>query len=322
MTQADRLLELLYDRGEDHFALGELGGTMGLDRAKLQDALEVLRGRGHALELDPAYGVRLTRPFKLDAHLIERDLQTQRIGRSVICFDEVDSTNDVALDSAAQEGSDGLVVLADSQRRGRGRMGRTWISPHRANILMSVLLIDAGCELAHEALTIAAGLSVAEGIELACGVEPTLKWPNDVLLDDEKVAGVLIELRSISEKRAFAVGIGINVNAFPARDGVDFPATSLADHVHASVRRTEVVRAVLRRLDRWTEQIAENRLEELHADWVSRCGMLNQRIAVECDSRRCVGRVVDVSPLDGLILSCDDGRTIHLPSQRSTILPE
>jgi len=186
---------------------------------------------------------------------------------------------------------------------------------------MSVLLIDTGSELAHEALSIAAGLSVAEGIELSCGLAPTLKWPNDVLLDDEKLSGVLIELRSIGDKRAVAVGMGINVNASPSCDEVDVPATSLADHLDAPVRRTEVVRAVLRRLDHWTDRIAKRRFEELHADWVSRCGMLNQRIAVECDSNRYVGRVVDVSPADGLILSCDEGRTVHLPGQRSTILP-
>jgi BirA family biotin operon repressor/biotin-[acetyl-CoA-carboxylase] ligase len=321
MREVNRLLELLWDRGEDYFSLSELADTVGVDRVRLEALLDLLRHRGHSLELTPDRGIRLARPVRLDAHLIERSGETERVGRSVICFDEVDSTNDVALAAAEQAGSDGLVVLAEHQRVGRGRQGRKWISPSRKNILMSVLLIDSAGRLAHEALTIAAGLSVAEAIESACGLDARLKWPNDVLLEGEKVCGILVEMRTDTQQRALVVGMGINVNAAPPPGDVDAAATCIADHVHRDVRRIEVVREVLRRLDKRVELVEAGRLDELHNSWVSRSDMLNERITVVCRNNRYVGRVLDVSPLDGLVLSCDTGEQVKLPAANSTVVP-
>jgi BirA family biotin operon repressor/biotin-[acetyl-CoA-carboxylase] ligase len=239
----------------------------------------------------------------------------------VISFPEVDSTNDVAFDAAAQEGSDGLVVLAESQRRGRGRLGRRWVSPPRANILMSVLLHDRPARLPHEALTIAAGVAAAEGVEAACGVSCRLKWPNDLLVGGAKLAGVLVEMRRAAGGRCFVIGIGINVNAAPPRDAVDFAATSLAAASGAEVERIEVVRHVLQRLDHWVQAAAsESAAVTLHEAWLPRCDMINQRLAVQCAGVRYEGRVLDVRPLEGLVLCCDSGQTICLPAERSTII--
>jgi len=325
MGNENRLLELLYDRGEMFFPLESLAAAAGLDRAGADEAIEALRRRGHGFEFSPAHGVRLIRPLSLDAHLLERGLGTRRVGRHVICFDQVDSTNDVAADSARQDGADGLVVLAEHQRRGRGRRGRQWLDQPGADILLSVLLVDAARPEeapGHEALTIAAGLAVAEGVEAACGLTAQLEWPNDVLLDGEKLAGVLVELRRQSGRRFFVVGAGVNVNAAPPGVQIGSAATCLADHLGHPVERIELVRAVLRRLDRWVGRISTGKLERLHSAWLSRCGMINQRIAVLCRGRRHVGRVLDVSPLEGLVLSCDDGRQVHLPAENSTVLDE
>ena len=144
---AARVLELLYDRGDAFVAVEELGRTCGLRAGGLAEAMEELRAGGQRLEVSPAHGVRLVRPLRLDAHLIERDLGVARVGRNVICFAQVDSTNDVAFEAAPQEQSDGLVVLAEHQRRGRGRQGHAWQSPPGANILMSAVLLDNGLVL-------------------------------------------------------------------------------------------------------------------------------------------------------------------------------
>ncbi len=88
----------------------------------------------------------------------------------------------------------------------------------------------------------------------------------------------------------------------------------------APVERVEVARAVLRRLDAWIAGVSAGDLQALHDAWVARCGMINQRVSVDCDGVRHVGRVLDVSPLDGLILSCDDGRRVHIPAQRASLV--
>ena len=320
MQEVNRVLELLYDRGDGYFALGELGATAKVHRERLQSVLEFLQQRGYRMEFSPIHGVRLSRPMRLDGHLIERNLAAQRIGRHVICFEEVDSTNDVAFDSARQADADGLAVLAEFQRCGRGRLGRAWVSPPQANVLLSVLLIDPAARLPHEALTIAVGLAVAEGIEASTHLEGRLKWPNDVLLEGRKVAGVLVEVRNVADTRAVVIGVGINANACPPDEEVDLPATSLAWQLHHPVERIEVVRAVLQRLDEWTHRVEAGRLDELHTAWLARCGMLNERITVVSGGEHYVGRALDVSPLEGLILLCDDGRQVHLPAASSTVV--
>jgi BirA family biotin operon repressor/biotin-[acetyl-CoA-carboxylase] ligase len=317
-TIADRLLRLLYERREGFVSMAELGASAGAKQAAVAKALAALRRRGQKLDVSPQ-GVRLQRPAALDAGLIEYDLGTQRVGRNVICFAEVSSTNDVARHSARQKNADGLAVLAESQRHGRGRLGRRWISPPRSNILMSILLID-GARLAHEAVTIAAGLAVAEGIDEVADLSCRLKWPNDVLADGKKIAGILVELSAGPGGRAVVIGIGINAHAAPPPSRLAHPATSLAEQTGLVLERIDVIRAVLRRLDAWVVRIQAGRLEELRTAWLARCGMMNQRLTVQCGGRRYVGRVMDINPLEGLILCGDHGERVHLPAETATIL--
>ena len=317
MQTASRVLELLYDRPEGFWSLADLAQQAGVLAEDLHAELDALTARGVALDHAPSHGVRLIRPGPLDAHLIERDLNTQRVGRNVIVFDAVDSTNDVAADSARQDGADGLVVLAEHQRRGRGRLGRTWLSPPHQNVLMSVLLLDEAESVRVEPLTIAAGLAVAEGIDAVCGsLSCELRWPNDVLIGGAKVAGVLGERRHRGD---VIVGIGINANASPGDSEVDRPATSLAEQAGGPVERIEVVRAVLGRLDHWVAELSAGDLAALHRDWVTRCGMINQRVTIRAAGRTHVGRVLDVSPLEGLVLASDDGQRVHIPAVEATL---
>ncbi|MCJ7543881.1 MAG: biotin--[acetyl-CoA-carboxylase] ligase [Phycisphaerae bacterium] len=319
-TVADKLLRLLYERREGFVTMHELAAAAGASAAAGEQALVALRRRGQQVEVSPGQGVRLVRPVALDARLIEHELGTRRVGRHVLCFNEVDSTNNVARDAARQKHADGLAVLAESQRKGRGRLGRRWISPAGTNVLMSVLLIDRGERLAHEAVTIVAGLAVAEGVDQLLNLFCGLRWPNDVLIDGRKAAGVLVELSAAPSGRAVVVGIGINTNACPPASRLAAPATSLAERVGEPVERIEVARAVLRRLDAWVECIEDRRLEELREAWLSRCGMIHERLTVQCGGHRYVGRAVDIHPLEGLVLVGDHGERIHLPAETSTLV--
>ncbi len=260
-------------------------------------------------------------PKKLDAKKIERDLQTKRVGRGVLCFGEVNSTNDIAWDSARQPDTDGLVILAESQRRGRGRLGRRWITPPDSeNILMSVLLRDGQKFLPHESITIAAGLAVAEAIDETLHLRTTLKWPNDVLIDGKKLAGIIVELRRDKSENLLVIGIGINVDQAPPDAFVEKPATSLRAETPQHLDRHEIIRAVLRTLDKWVDIIATGKLEQLHDAWRSRCGMINQSISVLSAGREYTGRVLDIDPLDGLVIVDPRGVHFHIPAAEATVL--
>jgi BirA family biotin operon repressor/biotin-[acetyl-CoA-carboxylase] ligase len=318
VSPSQRVLEVLYDRG-GFVSLDELIRITGLNRAYLDEAMGELRGRGHVLDVQPADGVRLIHPVRLNAHLIERGLETRRVGRSVICFDQVDSTNDVAMASARQRDTDGLVVTAEWQRKGRGRRRRRWLSPPGAGLLFSVLLVNDSEVLGHEATVVAAGLAVAEGIDDSCHRACRLKWPNDVYLEGAKAAGVLVETQPQDSTRAMVVGIGINVYAAPPPEMTDRRATHLAAYA-AKVDRIDLIRHILRRLDHRLVEIMQGEFDDLHNAWVRRSGMVNERVRILSDGVEYVGRVVDVSPMEGLILACDDGRHVCLPAATSLVV--
>jgi len=315
METANAVAALLYDSGGRGLGLEELATAAGASRAELEAALRTVAARGHRLERSPAWGVRLIRPTVIDAHLVERDLPVERIGRHVICFGEVGSTNDVAFDIARQDDSEAVVVTAESQRAGRGRLGRSWRSPPGSGVLASVL-VQASVSLAHEELTLAAGLAVAEGIERAAAVAPTLAWPNDVLIDEAKVSGVIVEVRG----GRTVIGFGINVHAAPPDEGVARPATCLSAETPAPMERTEVLRAVLVRLDRWVADLSAGAADRLHDRWLARCRMVNRRIRFQCAGQVFAARVLDLSPLKGLVVETDDGRRVRLPAGQTSVL--
>lgn len=257
----------------------------------------------------------------LRAEEIQRDLPVRRVGRSVLCLEEADSTNDVAWFSARRGGADGLAVFAEFQRRGRGRQGRRWLSPPGKNLLMSVLLHDEAESLPAEAMTIAAGLAVAEAVEQETHLPAELKWPNDVRIGGAKVAGVLVERRVENGRRAMVVGIGVNVAAAPPPGEIEQPATCLTDAAAANVDRASLARAILLRLDEWVERVARGELERLHDAWRQHCGMLQERVVARSNGRQYVGRIVDVHPLRGLEIIDDHGLHFHLPAAGTTLSP-
>lgn len=326
MHTPDQVIEHLYDH-DRWWSLEELAAATGVGVLQIDRALGELGKRGHRLEFHPARGIRLGRPPALDNWLIERDLGTARIGRHILCFPAVDSTNDTALQAARQAGSDGLVVLAEAQRQGRGRRGRHWLSPPGANILMSTLVKDPRAALVHESVTVAAGLAVAEGIEQALphGVTCQLKWPNDVLLEGRKFAGILVEHRQLARGANWVIGIGINVNAHPPRSELASPATSLAAAVSEQLDRIPIARAVLRRLDAWVVLLssasgAAAAVRKIRAGWAKRCGMLNERHTIRAGRRQITGRVVDIDPVEGLALLTDGGTQVRIVGREATVV--
>jgi len=315
LETANSVVALLYDSGARGRGLDELSSAAGVSRADLASALGALEARGHRLERSPARGVRLVRPTVIDAHLVERGLPVEQIGRHVICFGEVGSTNDVAFDIARQDGPAAVVVTAEHQRAGRGRLGRSWLSPPGSAVLASVLL-QGSVSLPHEELTLAAGLAVAEGIEQAAGVAATLAWPNDVLIDEAKVSGVMVEVRG----GRTVVGFGINVHGAPSPEQLGRPATCLSAETPAPMERIEVLRHVLGRLDRWVADLSAGAADRLHERWLARCRMRNRRIRFQWAGQVFAARVLDLSPLRGLVVETDDGRQVHLPAGQTSVL--
>ncbi len=208
----------------------------------------------------------------------------------------VDSTNDESRRLAENGAADGLVVVAERQTEGRGRRGAAWFSPPGESLAFSLLVRPQEPKPLWPRLALAAGLAVAEAVEsrgIACGI----KWPNDVWVDDRKVAGVLVEAG-----RDFAiVGIGLNVNAreFPA--GVSEIATSLALADGREHPRDEVLAAILRRLENRRRQIGAAFPELLEAVR-ERCVLTGRTVMLTTSGGPKSGRVEGIGDSGELLL--------------------
>ena len=184
----------------------------------------------------------------LDIEEIQSHLKDAPIGHRVIYFSEVTSTMDVANQEALGGSEEGVVVLAEEQTAGRGRFRRNWISAAGKNLSFSVVLYPNSWASAR--IAIAATVAVVRAIRQITGLEPSVKWPNDVLLDGKKVAGILVETTFQSNAVRHAIlGIGINVNLDPsAKLDQGYAATCLASELGKWVSRHDILEVVLEEL--------------------------------------------------------------------------
>jgi BirA family transcriptional regulator, biotin operon repressor / biotin---[acetyl-CoA-carboxylase] ligase len=239
--------------GGDWRSGAEIATRLGVSRAAVWKRIVRLRELGYGIEAVAGRGYRLLHGSDLlrpDAIL--HAYRPTRLGCAIVHRETIDSTNLLAADLARKGADEGTVVLAEQQTAGRGRLGRSWVSPARLNLYASIVLRPTIPPVEVPRLTLVAGLAVAEAIGDTARVHAHIKWPNDVLIDGRKVAGVLTELEAEAERVRFVVvGIGVNLNS-----GVDdFPpelatkATSLALASGARVDRSAFAGRLLTRLD-------------------------------------------------------------------------
>jgi BirA family biotin operon repressor/biotin-[acetyl-CoA-carboxylase] ligase len=247
----------------------------------------------------------------LDIDRIEQARQDCIIGCRIVPYQSTASTNDIAWAYAGKKENHGLCVVAESQHKGRGRRGRVWFSEPGQSILCSVLLTktDIGAEL----LTLTTAVAAAEAINQTFKLSCRIKWPNDILIQNQKVAGILVEKRIQNNTPCCVFGIGINCNQQPeAFEDCDLklPATSLAIEIKQQIDRTALVCELLRQLETWLDRARIGRgcpTDNPVIDrWLQMSGMLGQHITVECDGRQYSGFCRGVDPAEGLILQLDN----------------
>lgn len=241
------------------------------------------------------------------------------IGRRLLHYPSVTSTQDVARDAGRSGEPEGLVVTAGQQTAGRGRLGRRWEAPPGSSLLLSVLLRPS--PQAFPLISMAAGLATCLAIEDVTGLAARLKWPNDVLVHDRKVAGLLVESEALGESLDFAVlGIGVNVNLDPRDLGaVAYPAGSLSAEAGRPVDRTALARSLIAHLDRQYRLAGDG--NAVLAGWKQRLATLGQRVQVFAGDVLEEGFAEDVDSGGALLLRRDDGALVRLPAGEVTSHP-
>lgn len=268
-------------------------------------------------------------PDNLDLDALQHGLATRVIGRPLVCYERAGSTNDIVRERARAGQAEGLVVLAEEQVAGRGRLGRGWAAPPGSSLLLSLLLRPTWLPPTGAfALTMLASVALCEAVEQVAPVRAALKWPNDLVLpiaqpglpdappEQRKAAGILSELELDRGGIAWAViGIGVNVNWMPVGvvDGRDLAAvaTSVSAAASRPVERRALLRALLAQLDVRYLALRQGRREELFDAWRGRLAMLGQPVQVRLLPGELHGIAEDVEP-SGALRVRDERGVVHM----------
>jgi BirA family biotin operon repressor/biotin-[acetyl-CoA-carboxylase] ligase len=240
----------------------------------------------------------------------------RRIGREILFFDRLDSTNRLGREYALQEAEEGLVILAESQTQGKGRRGRVWESPPGVNLYISVILRPVLPPDVAPQITLLAGVAGAKALVRASGLEARLKWPNDIFIQGKKVAGILAEMEMEGSKIRFVIlGVGVNVNGGTAELSSDLQgkATSLRAEGGRKFSRARVAAELLEELENEYELfLREGFSARLREEW-DRLSWINQKwVTVKAMDQEFPGRVLGLDTDGALLLVDPQGRRQRL----------
>ena len=290
----------------------ELSQRLGISRAAVWAHIEDLRALGYEVEATPHQGYRLiSHPDLLHADdLIARLGKTKVVGRDIRVFQETTSTNDV-IEKLARDGvKEGVVVFAESQTKGRGRLGRKWMSPAKKGLWFSILLRPPLRPVEATQLTVAASTALRRAIASQTGLRPEIKWPNDILIKERKVAGILTELNAELDRIKYVIlGMGVDVNL----NASDFPpdlrrlATSLKHEAGRAIPRADLAIAILRELDIDYSRIAAGQFAALADEWETHCTTLGHEVVIRAGSREIRGQAEALGEEGALLVRTEHG---------------
>lgn len=277
----------------------DLANELNISRAAIWKHVDALRAEGIEIESGPHGYVLATIP-EYGGPAVALQIPGEF---GVEYADSLPSTNDRARE-LAQGGAEEMVVLANEQPAGRGRLGREWVGPP-GGIYLSILVRPNLATVDVPILTIAAGVAVAEALE-GLGFEPAIKWPNDVLIDDKKVAGILTEMEGEADRVDWVI-VGIGLNANVDSDSLPEGATSLCVGRENPVDRREVVHTILRSFNRY-----RNDPVATVTAWRERSATLGRSVRVETPRETITGRAVDIEHPGTLLLETTSGiKRVH-----------
>ncbi len=254
----------------------------------------------------------------LDPDKIKANLKTTRIGKKIVVYNRTSSTNDIAAEYAKNKENDGLVIFAEEQTASRGRAGTKWHSSRADSILCSIVLTECKCNA--ELLSLMCAVAVAEAIGKIAEFEAKIKWPNDIILNGKKVAGILLESKPNNGRSVYILGIGINCHqkkeSFPAE--LQPTATSIDIESQAISDRISLAKRLLASMDHWLEA-AEKDSKKVTDQWRKLSIQLGHRVTLVFDGREFTGNCIGIDPEKGLVVQLETGGVRMFDAVHTTI---
>ncbi len=308
-----------FEQYPNQFHSGQaLSRQLGCSRSAVWKHIQSLRKEGYVFEAVPHRGYKLQSvPHRFNLMKLINQLNTKVIGRKIHFFDKVDSTQTKAHVFISQGALEGEIIIAETQTAGKGRMGRQWHSPPYKGIWMSVILTPQIPVMDIPQLSLVVSVAICRAIRRICDLDVGIKWPNDLLIHNKKICGILLESSGEDERlRYVIVGIGISVNLQLA----DYPqalhsiATSLAMESRRDVDREQLLQACLEEMEELYVLFIEKGFAPIRTLWEALSVSLHRPIRVQQGLEMIEGIAESLDASGGLIMKKHSGERIIVNS--------
>jgi len=302
----DKILDFLRKR-QDYVSGDMLSHRLGITRQALWKHIQTLKDSGYDIQAVPHLGYRLiSSPDRLFSSEIASYLNTKFIAKKIYYFDTLPSTMDIAMQLGMKGTPEGTIVLAEAQTKGRGRLGRNWLSPKYKGIYLSLILRPKILPNQTPILTLLVAVSICEAVKEKVGIDAQIKWPNDIFIRNKKLGGILTELNAEMDVVRFVViGVGLNVNN--DKKTLVSGATSLKEHKKEAVNRIELLQEMLRRIEANYMLFQEEGSKPVIERWRQYNVTLGKRVKIISHKEHMEGEALDIDSDGGLLLRSDAG---------------
>ncbi len=302
----EKILDYL-NKKHDYLSGDQISKHLGITRQGLWKHIQELKDSGYEIIAVPHLGYRLEScPDRLFAFEVARSLNTKLVGRKIHYFDYLSSTMDLAMQLGLQGAVGGTLVLAESQTKGRGRLGRDWFSPKYKGIYLSLILRPKIPPAACPILTLMSAVSICEAVKTVTGLEAQIKWPNDVLIQNKKISGILTEMNAEMDKVNFVViGIGLNVNN--DKKSLVAQATSLKEEQSQELSRLVILQELLRSIEINYFLLEAKGSQEIIDKWRNFTLTLGKRVKIYYQNKQIEGQAIDIDTDGALLIRKDSG---------------
>lgn len=304
----EKILDYL-KRKQDYVSGDQIAARLGITRQGLWKHIQELKEIGYEIVAVPHLGYKLSAtPDRLFEFEVGRELNTKFIGKKIYYFDSIPTTMNAAMQLGMEGAPEGTLVLAEAQTKGKGRLGRTWVSPKYKGIYLSLILRPKISPDRAPILTLLAAVSICQAIKETTGLDSQIKWPNDIIMHNKKLGGILTELSAeMDEVNFVAVGIGLNVNN--DKKTLMSTATSLKEQKKESISRVNLLQEGLRKIEANYLLFQEKGPQPIIVKWREYSLTLGKRVKVYCHTEHIEGEAIDIDTDGGLLVRKDSGVT-------------
>lgn len=319
----EQILKMLLDKNKDFISGEEISELLGISRTAVWKHINNLKNQGYNIESINKKGYRISEipDDILTKENIAYNLKSEFIGNNIIHFDTIDSTNNYAK-KIANDMEDGTVIISEEQTKGRGRMGRKWYSRKGDGIWLSIILKPDINPYDCPFITLIAGASIVESLN-KLGVKSNIKWPNDIIVNNKKICGVLTELAAEIDKVNYVVlGIGMNVKTLDFDEDIENIATSLYKEEY-KLSRVDIVSEILMEFENlYTDYINNKDRKEVLNICKKYSAILNKNIYLLKNGEKTKARCIDINEDGNLIVQLEDNSIKEIISGEVSIRGE